>query len=64
MRRVWIHEAILSLTEIEVDRAIQQDYYVPQYSTLLHTYCTCTYTELTALLLWSISVIGGIAVTM
>ena len=32
----------------------QQDYYGPQYGTLLHSYCTCTYTEVTALLLRSI----------
>ena len=35
----------------------QQDYYGPQYGTLLHSYCTCTYTEVTALLLWSISAV-------
>ena len=32
----------------------QQDYYSLQYRTPLHSYCSCTYTEVTALLLWSI----------
>ena len=36
-------------------RITQQDYYDPQYGTLLHSYFTCTYTEITVLLLWSIS---------
>ena len=35
----------------------QQDYYHPQYGTLLRGYSTCTYTEVTALLLWSISAV-------
>ena len=35
----------------------QQDYCDPQYSTILHSYCTLTYTEVTALFLWSISTV-------
>ena len=35
----------------------QQDYYDLQYGTLLQSYCTCTSTEVTALLLWSISAV-------
>ena len=31
----------------------QQDYYDPQYSTLLHSYCIGTYTEVEVLLLRS-----------
>ena len=37
----------------------QQDYYGRQCGTLLHSYCTGTYTEVTVLLLW-----GNSAVTM
>ena len=33
----------------------QQDYYSWRCGTLLHSYCTCTYTEVTVLLLWSSS---------
>ena len=33
----------------------QQDYYGRQCGTLLHSYCTRTYTEVTVLLLWSSS---------
>ena len=33
----------------------QQDYYGRQCGTLLHSYCTSTYTEVTVLLLWSSS---------
>ena len=39
--------------------ATQQDYYGRRCGTLLHSYCTCTYTEVTVLLLW-----GNSAVTM
>ena len=35
----------------------QQDYYNLWYDTLLHSYYTCTYTEVTVLLLWSISTV-------
>ena len=37
----------------------QQDYYGRQCGTLLHSYCTGTYTEVTVVLLW-----GNSAVTM
>ena len=33
----------------------QQDYYGRRCGTLLHSYCTSTYTEVTVLLLWSSS---------
>ena len=35
----------------------QQEYYDQKYGTLLHSYCTCTYTKETVLLLWSISAV-------
>ena len=34
-------------------KVTQQDNYCPRFSTLLHSYCTGTYTEVTVLLLWS-----------
>ena len=34
---------------------LQQDFYGLQYGTLLRNYCICTYTEVTALLIWSVS---------
>ena len=37
----------------------QQEYYGQRCGTLLHSYCTSTYTEITVLLLW-----GNSAVTM
>ena len=36
-------------------KATQQDYYGRRCGTLLHSYCTSTYTEVTVLLLWSSS---------
>ena len=35
----------------------QQDYYGQRYGTLLHSYCTGTYTEVTVLLSWGISTV-------
>ena len=35
----------------------QQDHYDPQYGTLLHSYCTGTYTGVVVLLLWSSSTV-------
>ena len=40
-------------------KLIQQDHYGRQCGTLLHSYCTGTYTEVSVLLLW-----GNSAVTM
>ena len=42
----------LSFTE---DDGAQPDYYGLRCGTLLDSYCTCTYTEVTVLLLWSSS---------
>ena len=36
-----------------IDMVTQHNYYDLQNSTLLHSYCTGTYTELVVLLLWS-----------
>ena len=41
------------------DKSTQQDYYGRQGGTLLHSYCTGTYSEVTVLFLW-----GNSAVTM
>ena len=47
----------LIFSEVKGFWTTQQDYYDLQYGTLLHSYCTLTYTEVTALLLWSISAV-------
>ena len=40
---------------IKLSITTQQDYYCQRCGTLLHSYCTITYTKVTVLLLWSSS---------
>ena len=45
----------LQVLYISISWSTQQDYYDGRCGTLLHSYCTSTYTEVTVLLLWSSS---------
>ena len=53
----WILTKFLTLAIMTPSRRHGKIKYDLQYGTLLHSYCTCTYTEVTALLLWSISAV-------
>ena len=51
-----VHCSLLNIQTVQNGAtSTQQDYYGRQCGTLLHSYCTGTYTEVTVLLLWGSS---------